>query len=371
MSTRLIRGDCREVLPTLEANSFDCCVTSPPYFGLRDYGTASWEGGDASCEHIVGEIRTGLGLAKLGEQYRGGGHKQSEPKPMTARGECPHCGARRVDAQIGLEPTLDAYVETMRDVFREVRRVLKPSGTCWLNLGDSYSMSTKGSSGKGDKQGRNAGTILADRRWAIHPGLKPKDLCFVPHRVAMALQADGWWVRSATVWHKPNPMPESVTDRPTSAYEMVFLLTKSSNYFYDGEAIAEERTSNENGMTFRGDCYVGGLIDNGTMGKRKVVGNKHVDPAGTRNARNVWTIATQPYRGAHFATMPPALAERCIKAGCPAGGHVLDPFGGSGTTGLVADRLGRDATLIELGYDGMAEDRIVGDSPLFAEVVSA
>ena len=163
MTVNIINGDCRAILPTLEADSFDCTVTSPPYWGLRDYG---------------------------------------------------------VDGQIGLEPTLDSYVETMAALGDELWRVLKPSGSFWLNLGDSYAMSTKGSSGKGEKQVSNAGTILADRKWSIPIGLKPKDLCGVPWRVAFALQSRGWWLRSAIVWAKPNPMPESVTDRPTSAYEM-------------------------------------------------------------------------------------------------------------------------------------------------------
>jgi DNA modification methylase len=304
-------GDCRAILPALEAESFDCIVTSPPYWGLRDYGVAG---------------------------------------------------------QIGIEPTLDDYVETMVGVCRELKRVLNPEGTFWLNLGDSYSMTTKGSSGKGEKQVTNAGTILADRRWAIQRGLKPKDLCGVPWRVAFALQADGWWLRSAIVWAKPNPMPESVTDRPTSAYEMVFLLTKSERYFYDADAIAEEgsgRIPGNKTPTARRDTGIETAAEgHGIFAAQQ----RRCD---TRNARNVWTIATQPFKGSHFATMPPDLAERCIKAGCPRGGHVLDPFGGAGTTGLVADRLGRHATLIELspGYRNMTAARITDDAPLFAEVV--
>ena len=314
MTVRTLNGDCRAILPTLAAEAFDCIVTSPPYWGLRDYG---------------------------------------------------------VDGQIGLEGALADYVEALRQVGAELRRVLKPSGTFWLNLGDSYAMSTRGSSGKGEKQISNAGTLLADRSGKIPAGLKPKDLCLVPERVAMALQADGWFLRSQIIWHKPNPMPESVTDRPTSAHERVFLLTKSERYFYDADAIAEQATNRPSGNKAKSwgsnETNVRGEGSGAVETTRGFV----FDGSETRNARNVWTIASQPYSGAHFATMPPALVERRLLAGCPGGGHALDPFGGAGTTGLVADRLGRDATLIELNpdYVGLQRERISGDAPLFAEVV--
>jgi DNA modification methylase len=286
-------------------------VTSPPYWGLRDYG---------------------------------------------------------VDGQIGLEPTLDAYVETMVGVGRELKRVLKPEGCFWLNLGDSYAATTRssGASLKSTLQTKPTAAKTAAQRdlgsWRTDlGGLKPKDLCGVPWRVAFALQADGWWLRSAIVWAKPNPMPESVTDRPTSAYEMVFLLTKSERYFFDADAIAEDAVR-------AGDWNCANPPEGApyAMTRRHQVGEK-------RNARNVWTIATQPFKGSHFATMPPDLAERCIKAGCPSKGHVLDPFGGAGTTGLVADRLGRSATLIELNpsYRDMGAERVSADAPLFASVESA
>jgi DNA modification methylase len=315
VSVRFIHGDCRDVLPTLEEDSFDCVVTSPPYWGLRDYG---------------------------------------------------------VDGQIGLEPTLDAYVETMVGVGRELKRVLKPGGTFWLNLGDSYAgyhgnknsqIPTSATNGWTNGTNENLRTSTANRN-----GLKPKDLCGVPWKVAFALQADGWWLRSAIVWAKPNPMPESVTDRPTSAYEMVFLLTKSERYFYDAEAIAEETICDRDGI----------VTGRGTTGWTQARGNERSTSGGfgyqaTRNARNVWTISTQPFKGSHFATMPPDLAERCIKAGCPSKGHVLDPFSGAGTTALVADRLGRHCTGIELNpsYRDMGAERVSADAPLFASVESA
>ena len=313
----IITGDGRRILPNLPAASFDCIVTSPPYWGLRDYG---------------------------------------------------------VDGQIGLEPTLDAYVETMRDVFREVRRVLKPSGTCWLNLGDNYAgyhgnknseIPTSATNGWTNGTNENLRTSTANRN-----GLKPKDLCGVPWRVAFALQAEGWWLRSAIIWAKPNPMPESVTDRPTSAYEMVFLLTKADRYFYDADAIREPLSevslaqieySKRNGehSDRRAKVCPDRNDGEGRLAARGRGARGAAMNTSGANCRNVWTIATQPFKGAHFATMPPALAERCIKAGCPARGHVLDPFGGAGTTGLVAERLGRDATLIELNpaYVEMSDAR--------------
>ena len=315
MTVTVIEGDSRAVLATLPEASVQCCVTSPPYFGLRDYG---------------------------------------------------HAG------QIGLESTPDAYVAELVALFREVRRVLMDDGTLWLNLGDSYYNYRPGS--YDDNRGHSFGASREDgkrgmpsdpstnKRGTVINGLKEKDLIGIPWRVAFALQADGWYLRSDIIWHKPNPMPESVTDRPTKAHEYVFLLTKSARYYYDAAAIAEEgvdpnrqrndRIGGANGHTVRHS--VGGVM--GATVKR--------------NARTVWAITTQPFSGAHFATMPPELAERCIRAGSQRGDAVLDPFGGAGTTGLVADRLGRYATLIELNpaYAELARQRITGDSPLFAEL---
>jgi DNA modification methylase len=310
----LYGGDCREVLASLPADSVDCVVTSPPYWGLRDYGS---------------------------------------------------------DGQLGLERTPEEYVANLVQVFQEVRRVLKPSGTCWLNLGDSYASS-------GSTNGNQSLAALADK-WApnatprtpnrddrgevprppktMPAGLKPKDLVGIPWRVAFALQADGWYLRSDIIWSKPNPMPESVTDRPTKSHEYLFLLTKSPRYFFDADAVREpnvEPTSNggwQNAIR-QGDPdrYQGRYIPNkteGGAGGSKFMRGEHVHTGG-RNIRSVWTIATRPYPGAHFAVFPPELPERCIKAGSPTLGVVLDPFGGSGTVGMVANRLSRRAILIDL-----------------------
>ena len=276
--------------------------------------------------------------------------------------------------------------------------MLRDDGTLWLNLGDSYNAGRDGGHAGGKKQASLARHDGISRSGANVPGLKPKDLIGIPWRVAFALQADGWWLRSAIVWSKPNPMPESVTDRPTSAYEMIFLLTKSERYFYDADAIREAMTESSIARLTQPNIenQVGSSRANGgakTNGFMKAVGpkqdkqrghgrrhagfNERWDAmekaeqcAGGRNARNVWTIATRPFREAHFATFPPEIPERCIKAGSRPGDHVLDPFGGAGTTALVADRLQRHATMIELNpdYAGIAQRRIASDAPLFGGV---
>jgi DNA modification methylase len=393
VSVRIINADVMDGLAQLGDGSVHCVVTSPPYWGLRDYG---------------------------------------------------------VPGQLGLEPTLGEHIEAMVKVFREVRRVLRKDGTLWLNYGDSYAANGTKQSGRNDA-GRNftggggnklgsgnpgqLGSIIADS------GLKHKDLCGVPWRVAFALQADGWWLRQDIIWSKPNPMPESIKDRCTKAHEYLFLLAKSERYYFDADAICEETTkppgSNGNFGNKNADARIRALTGNMAPGVEYL--NKE-----TRNKRSVWEIATQPFPEAHFATFPPALIEPCIKAGtsekgccvkCGApwareiarndvdqsaneviktdgvpglksgtsadrvrklsgstyqhvrGGTIgwlpackcgattvpctaLDPFGGSGTTGLVADRLKRNAILIELNpeYAAMAEKRIRGDSPLFASV---
>lgn len=340
---RIINADCREALKGLPDQSVHCCVTSPPYFGLRDYGH---------------------------------------------------------DGQIGLERTPTEFVAAMVEVFREVRRVLREDGTLWLNLGDSYTGSSAGQTSR--RQASKTSDKLSDdavealgRRVGVPEGLKPKDLIGIPWRVAFALQADGWFLRQDIIWSKPNPMPESVQDRCTKAHEYLFLLSKSQRYHYDADAIAEglaetsiARLSQDGRAEQKGSDRVPGKT-NGPMkavGRVRGVPPRHaayassdqsgldeVERGGRRNKRSVWTVATQPFKEAHFATFPPDLIEPCIKAGCPAGGTVLDPFGGAGTTGLVADRLGRSAVLIELNpeYAAMARARIADDAGMFANVEAA
>jgi DNA modification methylase len=299
------QGDAIEVLKTMPDQCINTCVTSPPYWGLRDYG---------------------------------------------------------VDGQLGLEPTPEEYVANLVEVFREVRRVLRDDGTLWLNLGDSYNGARMNRSGQhGYKDGRSN----RDKRFSVGgvEGLKPKDLVGVPWRVAFALQADGWYLRSDIIWHKPNSMPESVTDRPTKAHEYIFLLAKSRRYFYDADAIREphaeasiarwsdggEDTDNTKYRKERPDTSVGNLRN----------GSNPLHPAG-RNKRTVWTVPTQPFPEAHFAVFPPALITPCILAGCPVGGTVLDPFAGSGTTLLVATQHHRKSIGIELNpeYVEIAKRRL-------------
>jgi len=291
----LLVGDSLEMLQGLPDRSVQCCVTSPPYWGLRDYGH---------------------------------------------------------EGQIGLEPTPEAYVAKMVEVFREVRRVLREDGTLWLNLGDSYARQA-GDDSKKDPTSQATGFANVIAAGCAKkgnnippPGLKPKDLIGIPWRVAFALQADGWWLRQDIIWAKPNPMPESVTDRCTKAHEYVFLLTKSERYFYDADAVSEavaassvERLSQTTLAIQGGSDRVPGK----TNGPMKAVGG-----TSTRNRRSVWTITTKPYSEAHFATFPPELPRLCILAGSKLGDVILDPFGGSGTTAMVAIELGRTPVIIEL-----------------------
>ena len=331
MSVRILVGDCRTRLRELPEQSVQTCVTSPPYFGLRDYGHAE---------------------------------------------------------QIGLEKTPDAFVAELVSVFREVKRVLRDDGTLWLNLGDSYAgywgdakAKAEGRKSSADTNGWTNGFSMNSRP-SFHQaftgtGIKPKDLIGIPWRVAFALQADGWYLRSDIIWHKPNPMPESVTDRPTKSHEYLFLLAKSERYYYDAAAVAEPLAD---ASVARGSVKLGGRKGdnyepepsdpNFRNGAHQWGREMDFSAGGTRNKRSVWSVPSAPFKGAHFATFPPALIEPCILAGCPKDGVVLDPFGGAGTTGLVADRLGRNAILCELNpeYAAMAAERIRGENPMFAEV---
>lgn len=301
-------GDCRAVLATMPERSVHCVVTSPPYWGLRDYGTATWDGGDAACDHRQG--RPGAGRADGIVDDRA---QRNRDGAGAMGGDCKRCGATRIDAQLGLEPTPEAYVANMVAVFREVHRVLRDDGTLWLNLGDSFM-----------------------------PG---KQMAGIPWRVAFALQADGWVLRSDIVWAKPNPMPESVTDRPTKSHEYLFLLTKAERYYFDADAVREAQA-----YPLSPDARTSGGYqrDSGRNDGSEHRSGGFVNNQSGRNIRSVWTIATAPYPGAHFATFPPKLVEPCIKAGSPVGGVVLDPFGGSGTTAMVAQSLSRRAILIDL-----------------------
>tara|TARA_Y100000114_G_C11730142_1_gene313100 strand:+ start:102 stop:1301 length:1200 start_codon:yes stop_codon:yes gene_type:complete len=390
-------GDCRNVLKELPNNYFHTCVTSPPYWGLRDYGN---------------------------------------------------------DGQLGLEKTPKEFVDNLVKVFREVKRVLRDDGTLWLNLGDSYSSggrtSTTNQTVRGDKD-------YGVTRPAVCKNIKPKDLVGIPWRVAFALQEDGWYLRQDIIWHKPNSMPESVQDRCTKSHEYIFLLSKSKNYYFDNESIKDKsltqniKSNNQKLSKYknlkeekkyrqgihhkRGENIViirpklpnkkqfldfiksktdaNFLVENTDIKKTTIehwfrsddgfsfprkddwlkindlindwseeynfinygltYEETHLDSVVTnesKNKRSVWTVTTKPYKEAHFATYPPDLIEPCILAGCPENGNVLDPFGGAGTTALVADRLNRNATIIELNkeYIKIADKRITNDAPLFTKI---
>ncbi len=294
MRNQILVGDCLSVLKTLPDESVHCCVTSPPYYGLRDYGTRRWFGGDPTCTH---DERSEHGPHHPGQvEQTKWKNAEAAGKGQTATTEsCIKCDAWW--GQLGLEPTPALYVEHMVEVFQEVRRVLHPSGTLWLNIGDSYSNDGKWG---GSSSGKHVAALHGNSgigRGKKTTGLKPKDLIGIPWRLAFGLQDDGWWLRSDIIWSKPNPMPESITDRPTKAHEYIFLLTKNQHYFYDADAV-KEPLANAYPLEGEQEGDRAGLLD----------------PLG-RNRRTVWTINTKPYKGAHFAVFPPELPELCIKAG--------------------------------------------------------
>lgn len=337
MKLEILQGDCLEVLKTLPDESVNCCVTSPPYFGLRDYG---------------------------------------------------------VPGQMGLETSPAEYIVKMVEVFSEVRRTLRADGTLWLNMGDSYANDGKWGGHTGGKHVKalHCSPIGRNKKYT---GLKPKDLIGVPWMLAFALRDAGWYLRSDIIWAKPNPMPESVTDRPTKAHEYIFLMSKSAKYFYDAAAIAEpgaessparmlraqgehKMVNGANGQTPHSIHQPRPKVDKQCGHSRRHAGfNDRWDAmeraeqcSGMRNRRTVWDVATHPFPEAHFATFPPDLIEPCILAGCPEGGTVLDPFSGAGTTGLVSSRFGRNYIGIELNpaYVEMSRKRIEQDAPMFNRI---
>lgn len=303
MNINILQGDCIETLQKLDDKSINTCITSPPYWGLRDYGETD---------------------------------------------------------QLGLEDTPEEFVENLVKVFREVKRVLRDDGTVWLNLGDSYS--------SGGRTTTTNQTLRGDKDYGVtrpkpSKGIKPKDLIGIPWRVALALQQDGWYLRQDIIWHKPNPMPESVKDRCTKAHEYIFLLSKSPKYYFDNESIKEDAVgnspNNKKPHKHQGQPF--------SRTKENLV---NIQAVKKRNKRSVWTVTTKPFKGAHFATFPMDLIEPCVLAGCPEGGTVLDPFGGSGTTGIVAVNHNRNATLCELNeeYIEIAKKRIEEQAGMLANI---
>ena len=305
---KFLQGDCVEKIKELQDNSIDCVVTSPPYWGLRDYG---------------------------------------------------------VDGQLGLEKTYQEHIQNIVRLFKVIKPKLKDSATIWLNYGDSYASTVNGTKAKNIK---NDDRGFVDKPFStIQGNIKPKDLVMMPNRIAIALQENGWWIRSEIIWHKPNPMPESTKDRPTNCHEKLWLITKSKNYYYNADAIKEDSiyAPNKTHEKERPKGYYKGKWSSPEKGSRHDGSFKAIREK--KNKRNVWTIPTKPFKNAHFATFPPKLIEPCIKAGCPENGIVLDPFGGAGTTGIVAKSLNRKSILIELNpkYINIAQKRVQEEFGLF------
>ena len=362
----LYLGDAAQVLAAMPDGCVDCIVTSPPYWGLRDYGTGAWTGGDPGCPH------------------------PTPPRVRAPGVTCPRCAAAWVDPQYGLEPRLEDYLARLVTVFTEARRVLAPTGTLWLNLGDSYSSAAGGAPASG-KPAPGRSRVTRPRGQDV---VAPKNLLGVPWRVAFALQQDGWILRNAVIWAKTNPMPESVRDRLSATYEVVFLLVASPAYFFDLDPIrlplkhpdaadgtrvfggvhkgrlgGIEATARRRGGAAYGQPGAGKYRPDRTdqrmrahRGNLAVTGSAHT--AAHRRGRNpgdVWTLPTRPYRGAHTAPFPIDIPRRAIAAGCPPGGHVLDPFSGSGTTGLAAVELGRSYSGVDISpaFHDQAYQRIL------------
>jgi len=399
---KILHGDCIESLKSLEDQSINTCITSPPYYGLRDYGTADWIGGNIDCDHTYHV--TSAYNKNFNERWgnpSGNRKQESERHNVEYKKECKKCGAQREDKQLGMEDTIEEFTENLVTVFKEVKRVLRDDGTVWLNIGDSYS--------------------------------KKQQLIGAPWRVALALQNDGWCLRQDIIWNKPNAMPESIKNRCTKAHEYIFLLSKNKKYYYDNEAIKEDCVGKDERKWADSYDKVGSVIQGDTNAGIKRTKRYSKDNDFKRNRRSVWTVTTKPFKGAHFATFPKDLIEPCVLAGCPEKmccecgtpykrqmqktgefqrrwsktiataegsphegqssmqniyedlglqkqcdcetnetkpGTVLDPFGGSGTTGIVAAQHNRNALLLELNkeYIELAQGRIEKEMGMFAEL---
>lgn len=345
---QVIQGSCLDVLKTLPDRIVDCCVTSPPYYGLRDYGTGTWVGGDPNCPHRR--------LSKYSASTITG-HAQEELAGNVGdaiyHSVCPLCGAVRQDEQIGLEDSPEEYIEKLTQVFHEVKRVLKDDGTLWLNIGDSYAGSGKGRNGDGtasvdenSKQATSVGTILGNLKRSNSGDAKNKDLIGIPWMLAFALRDDGWYLRQDIIWHKPNPMPEPVKDRCVKSHEYIFLLSKKPHYYFDYEAIQEDALCKDDNRGCGRIEYDGKRKSGGVTSTKAQV--SFVTIVEKRNKRDVWSVTPKPVKEAHFATFPEELIKPCILAGSRRDGVVLDPFFGSGTTGRVAESLNRRYLGIEL-----------------------
>lgn len=374
---RIIVGNNIETLKTLPDGCVHMCVTSPPYYGLRDYQTADWVGGnDPNCDHVANSSKTKL--QNNPEFDEGRPSREATKLPgYYYDSVCEKCGAVKEDHQLGMESTPEEFISNLVNVFREVKRVLRDDGTLWVNIGDSYA----GANGNGYKQSianENASTSgghynedFRKKMKRVDTKCKPKDLIGIPWMLAFALRADGWYLRQDIIWKKENCMPESVKDRCTKNHEYIFLLAKSQQYYFDNDSIREPLSkSSIERVEYGWDCDRPSTKNN-SLGDGEGIhtdkmGSRFANPLG-RNKRSVWTTTLQPFREAHFATYPEKLIEPCILAGCPEGGVVLDPFMGSGTTAVVALKNGRNYLGCELNpdYAEIAKKRI---EPVFQTV---
>ena len=356
ITNKVFLGDSREVLKEFPDKCIDTCITSPPYWGLRDYGTSTWVGGDKDCSHRRNTKKSDKCIT---------GHKNFDEMlgvgDAIYKSECKRCGAKRIDSQIGLEEEVNDYIEQLVDVFGEVHRILKDDGTVWLNLGDSYSGSTGKSGGvskiQSVKRQVDTGSI-GSLRPAKVAGLKRKDLIGIPWRAAFALQKYGWYLRQDIIWHKPNPMPEPANDRCVKSHEYIFLLSKNPQYYFDADSIKEPSITPNTGTSWKQRKLDGEPMRHGLQGAA-AVGAGNFKTYEKRNKRSVWSVPTKPYSVAHFATFPPELITPCIKAGSREGGIVLDPFMGSGTIAEYSKKLGRLYTGVELNeeYHALINER--------------
>ena len=385
----ILKADARKI--PLADESVQMVCTSPPYWGLRRYSGNQelvW-GGREDCEHewvnerlaaygSKGHWQSAFGGATGKNRYGYGNTDaaRQQKDATTVRGSCLKCGAWR--GAYGLEPTVEMYVQHTVEILREIRRVLRNDGVVFWNIGDSYAASNRGSGGHSPKQDSNRGSWTpGNHRNEISNGLKPKDLCLIPFRVALAAQADGWWVRSDIIWAKPNPMPESVTDRPTRSHEYILMLTKSATYYWDQDAVREPLSPltladrrNDTGRHTQ-DSKTYGVHPTSPDSPSWYRSKSFVNPDNGRNLRSVWTFTTEPYPEAHFATFPEELPRRCILAATKLGDLVLDPFAGSGTVGKVAIELGRRAILCDLAYQDLALKRTSAVQRPLLEILGA
>jgi DNA modification methylase len=363
--------DALDILQKMPDEVVQTCITSPPYWGLRDYGTGTWIGGDQDCSH------KNYKSVQRGTSH---GHTHTQParlKMLKPYGQkCRDCGAIREDQQIGLERDPSEYVDRLVKVFADIRRVLKDDGTLWLNMGDSYSGSWGDSGNRPERSGESRGQRTRHSEYrerkghpqadnpvtATVPGIPRKNLMMMPARLALALQADGWIVRSEIIWHKLNAMPESVQDRPSTVHEKIFLMAKSPDYYYDGDAIRQPYKESGLERKQRPNTDTGARLQNNQPGKpdrEEKIQIQPVNPLG-KSAQTVWQISTRKTGINHVAIFPEKLIEPCILAGSRSGDIVLDPFFGSGTTGKRAKELERKYIGIDLNpdYCAIAEERL-------------